>query len=74
MEYREQTFEILIDGQEIATEDLSKYKESRFYDISYLVSKELTKGKCTVTVKFVGKPKNQAGSVHGIRLVKEDRV
>jgi len=35
----------VFDGEKIITEDLNKYKESRFYDVSYPTSPVLTKGK-----------------------------
>jgi len=55
----------------IATEDLNKYKESRFYDISYKIPTELTKGKNKVTVKLFPKAKNSAGPIYGVRVIKE---
>ncbi|HEY8937125.1 MAG TPA: beta-L-arabinofuranosidase domain-containing protein [Cyclobacteriaceae bacterium] len=72
MDNRARTFDILVDGEKIATEDLNKFKESKFYDISYSVPQALTKGKQTVTITFKGKPHNQAGPVYGVRLVKEN--
>jgi hypothetical protein len=71
MDNRGRTFDILVDGDTIATEDLNRYKESRFYDIQYAIPARLTKGKQHVTVKFQAKPSNGAGPVYGIRLVKE---
>jgi hypothetical protein len=68
---RGRTFDILVDGEKITTEDLNRYKESRFYDISYPIPAQLTKGKQTITVKFQARPNNAAGPVFGIRLVKE---
>lgn len=68
---RGRTFDILVDGEKITTEDLNRYKESRFYDISYPIPAQLTKGKQTITVKFQARPNHAAGPVFGIRLVKE---
>lgn len=71
MDNRDRVFDIWIDDVKLATEDLNKYKESRFYDISYIIPIELTKGKKNVTVKLAAKPRNSAGPVYGCRMVKE---
>src|SRR5438067_7349236 len=42
---RSRIFDILIDGVKLTTADLNQYKENRFYDISYAIPVELTKGK-----------------------------
>ncbi|AYL99343.1 glycoside hydrolase family 127 protein [Mucilaginibacter celer] len=70
MDNRGRTFDILIDGIKLSTEDLNKYKESRFYDISYNLPIELTKGKQKVTVKLLPKKDNSAGPVYGSRMVR----
>lgn len=71
MDNRGRLFDVLVDGKVIASEDLNKYKESRFYDIAYRIPQELTKGKSTITVTFQAKPNNSAGPVYGLRLVRE---
>ena len=70
MDNRGRMFDIMIDGVKLDTEDLNKYKESRFYDISYTIPIELTKGKQKVTVKLLPKKDNSAGPVYGSRMVK----
>lgn len=70
MDNRGRVFDILIDGIKFSTEDLNKYKESRFYDISYTIPIELTKGKQKVTIKLLPKQGNSAGPVYGSRMVK----
>ncbi|MDQ1090194.1 glycoside hydrolase family 127 protein [Siphonobacter sp. SORGH_AS_1065] len=71
MDNRGRQFDILVDGKTIASEDVNKYKESRFYEISYELPKELTTGKRSVTIKFQAKKGNQAGPVYGIRMLKD---
>jgi DUF1680 family protein len=71
MDNRGRQFDILVDGTVVASEDLNKYKESRFYDISYPVPTELTQGKTLVTVKLQAKSNNAAGPVYGIRMVRK---
>jgi uncharacterized protein len=74
MDNRGRNFEIVVDGEVVATVDLNKYKESKFYDIEYRLPLSATSGKKTVRVTFKAKPGNQAGPVYGVRIVKESRV
>jgi DUF1680 family protein len=71
MDNRGRVFDVLVDGEKIATEDLNKYKESRFYDISYPIPPALTKGKQQVKVTFQAKANNSAGPVYGVRSVRQ---
>lgn len=71
MDNRGRNFEIQVDGKTIATEDLNRYKASKFYDISYIIPEELTKGKQSVIIKFMPKPQNSAGPLYGSRVIKE---
>lgn len=71
MDNRGRTFDIFVDGEKITTEDINKYKESRFYDISYRIPKNLTEGKTRITIMMKGVKGNTAGPVYGVRLVKE---
>jgi uncharacterized protein len=69
---RGRIFDILVNDSKIATEDLTKFKMSKFYDVGYLIPKELASGKSIVTVKFVPRKNNGAGPVYGIRMAKGD--
>lgn len=71
MDNRGRNFDIQVNGQTIATEDLNRYKASKFYDISYIIPEELTKGKQSVIIKFVPKPQNSAGPLYGSRMIRE---
>ena len=71
MDNRGRQFDVLVEGKVIASEDLNKYKESRFYDIAYKIPLELTTGKESVTIRLQPKLNNTAGPVYGLRLVKE---
>ncbi len=73
MDNRGRTFDIFVDGEKIVTEDLNKYKESKFYDISYRIPAQLVEGKSIIKITFQAKPGNQAGPVYGIRLVKDSK-
>jgi len=71
MDNRGRTFDIVVDGTTIATEDINKFKESRFYPVSYTIPEHLTKGKQSVNIRFVPKANNSAGPLYGCRMVKE---
>ena len=72
MDNRGKIFDILADGQPIATEDLNKYKGSRFYDITYLLPVSVTKGKEKITITIKSKPGNSVGPVYGtVRMIKK---
>ncbi|GGH08995.1 glycosyl hydrolase [Mucilaginibacter phyllosphaerae] len=71
MDNRGRVFDILVDGTKLDTEDLNKYKESRFYEIPYVIPIELTKGKQKITIKLLPKKDNSAGPVYGTRIIKD---
>lgn len=72
MDNRYRKFDILIDGEKMTTEDLNKYKASRFYEIVYTIPAALTKGKQQVTVTMKAGQHNSAGPVYGtIRMMRE---
>lgn len=71
MDNRYRKFYILIDGVKVATEDLNKYKASKFHEIVYPIPQELTKGKQQVTVKLQAEKGNSAGPVYGtVRMLR----
>ena len=71
-DHRGRVFDIQVDGQTIATQNLGSFKQSKFYEISYVVPQELVKGKQTVTVKLVAHgPHTSVGPVSGtIRMIR----
>jgi hypothetical protein len=73
MDNRGRNFDILVDGEKIASVDLNKFKESKFYDITYRIPAHLVADKTSIKVTFQAQAKNQAGPVYGIRLVKESQ-
>lgn len=72
MDNRDRIFDIYFNDAKIATEDLNKYKQSRFYDIPYLIPGGLTKNKPEGIIKLVPHERNSAGPVYGARIVKGD--
>lgn len=71
MDNRGRVFDIYVDSVKLATEDLNKFKENKFYNISYDLPIELTKGKSKVTIKLVAKKGNAAGPVYLVRMTKK---
>ncbi|HLZ86811.1 MAG TPA: DUF6805 domain-containing protein, partial [Puia sp.] len=71
-DHRQRIFDIQIDGQTIATQNLTTFKQSKFYEIGYPIPQELVKGKQTVMVKFVAHGAHAGvGPVSGtIRMVR----
>lgn len=72
-DHRSRIFDIQIDGQTIATQNLTSFKQSKFYELSYPIPQELIKGKQTVTVKFAAHtPHTGVGPVSGtIRMIRD---
>jgi DUF1680 family protein len=66
------TFDILVDGRTIATENISNKKDGSFIDVRYELPRELTMGKSSVVVRFQAQPGNMAGPVFGIRTVRSE--
>lgn len=63
------TFDILVNEQVIATENISGIKDGYFIDMQYEIPEKLTHGKNKITVKFKAHPRNMAGPVFGVRTV-----
>ncbi len=64
------TFDILVDGQKLATQTLGVNHPNQFWDAIYPIPVELTRGKSKVTVKFQAHPGNFAGGVFGVRITR----
>ena len=65
-------FDILVDGQKVATQRLEQNKPGQFYDEIYRLPAELLTGKARVTVKFQAHPGAWAGGVFGVRVMRAD--
>ena len=65
------TFDILIDGQLLATENIvGKWKHEAFVNAEYAIPAEWLKGKSVINVRFQSKPGTVAGGIFHVRLVK----
>ncbi len=71
-DHRGCVWDIQIDGQTIATQNLASLKQSKFYAVSYPIPQELVKGKASVMVRFSARDAHSSvGPVSGtIRLVR----
>jgi DUF1680 family protein len=63
-------FDILVDGKVVGTQKLDRNHPDDFFDVTYPLPTELTRGKQQVTVRFQAHPGNFAGGVFGLRVVK----
>lgn len=64
-------FDILVDGEKIASEVLSrKWNKAEFQNVTYAIPEELLAGKKEVTVRFQSGERTVAGGVFQVRLVR----
>lgn len=64
------TFDILADGVRIATQSLQSDRPGQFFDVTYPIPVELTRGKDKITVRFQARPGNTAGGLYGLRVIR----
>jgi len=64
------TFDILVDGEKIATQTLLHDKPGDFFEVEYPIPAELTRGKQAVAIRFQAHPDNFAGGVFGCEVLK----
>ena len=63
-------FAILIDGQQVGTEQLKFTDPTRFFDVEYQVPQQLVQGKSKVTVRFEAKTGSRIATVFGLRVIR----
>ncbi len=64
-------FDIIIDGEKIASEKLSQKTDPGLYNISYVIPQQLLTGKQKITVRLQALPGKTAGGLFGCRLLKK---
>ncbi|MFC3215218.1 glycoside hydrolase family 127 protein [Novosphingobium panipatense] len=67
---RPRAFDILLDGQKIATQRLAHEAPGTFFDVDYAIPESLTKGKSKVRIRVVPHDRTTAGPVFGMRILK----
>ena len=65
-------FDILVDGQQIATQSLGRDHGPKFFTVDYPVPADLAKDKDTITVRFQSQPGNTAGGLFGLRTLRSE--
>jgi hypothetical protein len=63
-------FDILVDGDKLATQKLENNRPGKFYDEVYQLTEKQSQGKSKLTVKFQAHPGQWAGGVFGVRVLK----
>ncbi len=65
-------FDILVDGVKIATQSLQNDKPGEFFDVTYAIPEDVTRGKSKITIRFQGQPGNMAGGFYGVRVIRKE--
>ncbi len=68
---REKSFDILVEGVRIASEDITEPRGDRFFHAEYDIPQELTRGKNRITVRIDAQARRIAGPVYGARTVRK---
>lgn len=72
-EWGSRAFDIYIDDKKFVTVDnTGRWHQSKFYDERYSLPDEMLRGKDHIRIKFQALPKNTAGALYSIRLVKPE--
>jgi hypothetical protein len=66
------TFEILVDGQRVADQEVTRSSPARFFDVEYAIGANVVQGKEKVTVRFQASESSSVASVFGIRMIRAD--
>lgn len=64
------TFDIVVNDQIIATQDLATNAPGHFLNVEYRIPRSLTKGQSKVTVEFQAHPNMKAGEVFDCQMLK----
>jgi len=66
---RARTFDVLVDGEKVATQTLEA-SPAELFDFEYKLAEALTHGKQRITVKFQSLPNAGTGNVFDVRIIK----
>ncbi len=69
-EKKDHVFDIAVDNQIIATQDLTALASGHFVDIEYKIPASLTRGKTAVKVEFQAHAGKTAGGLYGCEILK----
>lgn len=62
-------FDVVVDGEKVATESLDEYNADAGLDREYLIPEALTRGKSSITVTLQAHAKSAAGAVMEMRTI-----
>lgn len=65
-------FDILVEGQVVATQELNRNRPNKFFEVEYPLPLELTQGREQITVRFQPHPGNTAGGVFGLAILRPE--
>jgi hypothetical protein len=65
-------FDLLVDGEKLATQKLDNNRPGEFYDETYRLPPRLTRGKERITLKFQAHPGRTVGGVFGCVLLRSE--
>ncbi len=68
------SFDILVDGQSIGHQELTRSSPPRFFDIVYPIDEDIVKGKKKVTVRFEATEGSTIATVFGIRMIRKNTL
>ncbi len=71
-EWRNRTFNILVDGQKVAEQTVARKLPGAFYDVEVPIPAALVADKKKVTVRFEATNGNEIAAIFGIRMVRSD--
>lgn len=66
----ERVFDVLVEGERVATQRLLHDVGARFFTVRYALPERLTRGRRRVTVRFAPHPGRMAGGVFGLRAAR----
>ena len=69
-ERKDHLFDIAVDNQIIATQDLKSIAPGHFVDLEYKIPASLTRGKTEVKVEFQAHAGKTAGGLYGCQMLK----
>jgi len=65
-------FDVLVDGQVVATQELNRNRPNEFFEVEYPLPLERTQGRDKITVRFQPHPGNLAGGVFGLAILRPE--
>lgn len=68
--WHERNFDILLDGQALASQKLLANRPGDFFDQYYEIPAGMSEGKGRVTIRFQSRPGDIAGGVFGLRMMR----